>query len=54
MKISRRPSPPSSHWPASRSRSADSRDSCLLSQALSQTLPSQLRGGWLHSLLAQA
>ena len=34
-KISPGPSPPSSHWPASRSPSDDSRDSCLLSQALS-------------------
>jgi hypothetical protein len=33
-KISPGPSPPSSHWPASRSPSDDSRDSCLLSQAL--------------------
>src|SRR3984893_14132369 len=33
-KISPGPSPPSSHWPASRSPSDDSRDSCLLRQAL--------------------
>src|ERR1700730_6337551 len=38
-KISPGPSPPSSHWPASRSPSDDSRDSCLLSQALSSSCP---------------
>ncbi len=42
-----RPQPRSSHWPASRSPSDDSRDSCLLSQALSLHHPDVDIGGTL-------